>query len=102
MPNLTTKPRKQSARTRRARARTMTRVTLWWTGQPAPKPQALTPHTLRTVFSTPMECLGPALHALGWIRILRRVNGKPTTLWLPPGSPVKRRPVGRPALHTYF
>jgi hypothetical protein len=94
--------RKQTGRTRRARARLMTRVITWWASLPHPRPTALTPNTLQCITATDMQRLAPALRALGWTRILRRVNGKPTTLWLPPGSPIKRRTVGRPALYTYF
>ena len=54
--------------------------------------------TLQRISGIDMQRLAPALHALGWQRILRRVHGKPTTLWLPPGSPVTRRPRGRPRL----
>jgi len=99
---MTLKARKQSARTLRTRARLIAKASKWWAALPYPRPTALTPNTLQNVTGTDMQRLAPALRALGWLRILRRVNGTPTTLWLPPGSPIKRRPVGRPALHTYF
>lgn len=89
-----------TARARRRLARRMSTVATWWASLPYPKPTALTPTTLQRISGIDMQRLAPALHALGWQRILRRVHGKPTTLWLPPGSPVTRRPRGRPRLHT--
>lgn len=88
-----------TARARRRLARRMSTVATWWASLPYPKPTALTPTTLQRITGIDMQRLAPALHALGWQRILRRVHGKPTTLWLPPGSPVTRRPRGRPRLH---
>lgn len=87
-----------TARARRRLARRMSTVATWWASLPYPKPTALTPTTLQRISGIDMQRLAPALHALGWQRILRRVHGKPTTLWLPPGSPVTRRPRGRPRL----
>lgn len=99
MPSARTQP---TGRVRRARARLMTRTTLWWSQlPPSAKPNALTPRTLQTIIGTDMQRLAPALRALCWTRLMRRIHGKPTTIWLPPGSPVQRRPRGRPALHTY-
>ncbi len=92
-----------TGRVRRNRARLMTRITLWWSQLPLDaKPNALTPAMLAHLFNATLQRLAPALRALGWTRLLRRIHGKPTTIWIPPGSPVTRRPRGRPALHTYF
>lgn len=90
-----------TARARRRLARRMSTVATWWASLPYPKPTALTPTTLQRITGIDMQRLAPALRALGWQRILRRVCGKPTTLWLPLGSPVTRRPLGRPRLHNH-
>lgn len=87
---------KSTARARRRLARRMSTVTTWWASLPHPKPQALTPATLHRLTGLDLQRLAPALRALGWTRILRRVNGTPATLWVPPGYPVPRRPIGRP------
>lgn len=87
-----------TARARRRLARRMSTVTTWWASLPYPKPVALTPTTMQRITGMDMQRLAPALRALGWQRILRRIHGKPTTLWLPPGSPVTRRQRGRPRL----
>jgi hypothetical protein len=84
------------SKARRRLARRISNVTTWWASLPYPKPQALTPTTMQRITGLDMQRLAPALLALGWKRILRRVNSKPTTLWLPPGSLVKRRAFGRP------
>lgn len=100
-----TKPqmsRPTTAKFRRTLARRMAQFTTWWASLPHPKPPCLTPATLHRVTGIDLQRLAPALRALGWQRILRRVNGKPTTLWLPPGSPVTRRPRGRPPIHAYL
>ena len=94
--------RSPTARHRRNVARRMAHITTWWASLPEPKPPCATPGTLRTCLGVDPQRLAPALHALGWLRILRRVNGTPTTLWLPPSSPIQRRPRGRPPLHSYL
>lgn len=98
-----------TAKQRRTLSRRMTRVTSWWTALPYPKPRCLTPGALRHLTGLDMQRLAPSLRALGWQRILRRVSGKPTTLWLPPGTTLTKRPRGRPAMrhalitsHTFF
>lgn len=91
-----------TAKHRRTTARRMSKVTTWWAALPYPKPAALTPTTMHRITGMDMQRLAPALRALGWQRILRRVNGRPTTLWLPPGSPVTRHPRGRPPIHAYL
>lgn len=87
-----------TAKQRRTLERRKARVAERWAALPDPKPTALTPGTLESLMGLDMLRLAPALHALGWTRLLRRVNGRPVTLWLPPGSPVSRRPVGRPSV----
>lgn len=91
-----------TAKQRRVLARQTVLAAAWWEALPTPKPPCLTPRTLETITGIRMLRLAPALRALGWQRILRRVNGKTTTLWLPPGSPITRRPRGRPPIHSYL
>lgn len=94
--------RSSTAKYRRTLARRMALCTTWWASLPHPKPTCLTPATLHRVTGMDLQRLAPALRALGWQRILRRVNGKPTTLWLPPSSPITRRPRGRPPIYAYL
>lgn len=91
-----------SKKQRRILARQTMLTAAWWEALPTPKPPCLTPRTLETVTGTGMRRLAPALRALGWVRILRRVNGTTKTLWLPPGSPITRRPRGRPPITSYL
>lgn len=98
-PKMTITP---TARHRRNIARRMSNVLTWWASLPNPKPPCVTPGTLNRCLGIDLQRLAPALRALGWQRILLRVNGRPTTLWLPPSSPITRRPRGRPPLHSYL
>ena len=91
-----------TAKQRRILARQTMLTAAWWEALPTPKPPCLTPGTLEIVTGTRMRRLAPALRALGWQRIMRRVNGTPKTLWLPPGSPITRRPRGRPPITSYL
>lgn len=91
-----------TAKQRRILARQTMLTAAWWQTLPTPKPPCLTPGTLEIVTGTRMRRLAPALRALGWQRITRRVNGTPRTLWLPPGSPITRRPRGRPPITSYL
>lgn len=74
-------------------------VMSWWTSLPAPRPDYITAFALTRALKSPMRRMGAALHALGWRRLVRRVHGRKVTLWLPPGSPITKRPRGRPRLH---
>ena len=87
---------------KRAARRIATRqktVASWWNTLPAPRPDYITAFALSLALRHPMRRMGAALHGLGWRRIVRRVHGRKVTLWLPPGSPITKRPRGRPRLH---
>lgn len=94
--------RPPTARQLRQLKRNVFAVSKWWAHLPDTKPVWFRPTTLTQSLHRPMALLAPALRALGWTRIIRRIHGKPSTLWLPPGSPIKRRPVGGSPMRTYF
>lgn len=92
-----TTPRRARLRAIRKLAERQTRVAMWWASLPAPKPESFTPLAMHLALDTPLRAVAASLRALGWRRIVRRTHGKYIVLWLPPGSPVQPRPVGRQA-----
>ncbi len=67
-------------------------ITKWWESLPTPRPFFFTPQQLSRDLGLVMRCLAPALMAIGWVRIQRRLNHKTGTYWLPPGSPIATWP----------
>ena len=113
-PNTTLQP-SESARARRAAfnrerakaraarrlATRTTRVVSWWTTQPFPRPAALTPSQLHEALGKPTMTYAAALRWLGWTTLVRKDGGKARTLWLPPGSSIRRRPPGGLRIYAY-
>jgi len=89
-------PARKLSRVHRRLASRAARVTTWWAAVKPVKPQYMTPLALTLSIGLPMQRIAAALYFLGWKRIVRRVHGKQVTLWLPPNSTIKTRPVGRP------
>ena len=88
---------KRTARRIAARQKT---VASWWDTLPAPRPDYITAFALSLGLERPMRRMSAALRGLGWRCMVRRVRGRKVTLWLPPGSPITKRPRGRPRLHS--
>jgi hypothetical protein len=74
-------------------------VSVWWDALSYPRPESFTPLALRIAFGGPSNRFSAALRWLGWTHTVRRVHGSKATLWLPPASTVKPRPVGRPRIY---
>ncbi len=89
---------KQSARAARRLAKLQRKVLAWWESVPA---DARRSHYLGAEITTGVRVstvlLGPALNALGWRREQVRLNGRQVGVWVPPGAPSMKRPVGRPS-----
>lgn len=90
--------RRVSLAARRLASRTST-LSMWWDSQRYPRPAYFTPKALERATGQPMRRTAAALRWLGWRRIVRRVWGTQRTLWIPPASPLKPRPRGRPRLY---
>jgi hypothetical protein len=89
----------KSRRLRRTARRFASRtavVAAWWDALQPPKPDFFTTWSLSIALGAPTNRFAAALRRLGWHRTERRVHGTKTTLWLPPNSSIKTRPVGRP------
>ena len=86
-----------SRATRRLVAR-QSHIQKWWASLPTPRPEYFTPLALTLALNENTRRLALALRLLGWQSVVRRVHGKSTRFWLPPDSPVTRRPRGRPRL----
>jgi hypothetical protein len=90
--------RAASARSARRIAKHEHKVLAWWAFVPA---DARRPHYLGADIAdgvgVAMVLLGPALKALGWRREQVRLQGAQIGLWVPPGAPSIKRPVGRPS-----
>ncbi len=88
----------QSARAARRLAKQQRRVLAWWELVPA---GARRSHYLGSEITAGVRVstvlLGPALNALGWRREQVRLNGRQVGVWVPPGAPSMKRPVGRPS-----
>jgi hypothetical protein len=79
--------------------RRLSQLVVWWASVSVPKPTYLTASELRLSTDRPIQALSEALQKLGWKRIIRRFASKRIILWVPPGSPVKPRPRGRPRIY---
>ena len=90
--------RRTARRAQRRLARRAGQVALWSASAP-PHPSYYTAQELKTLLGHPIHHYAPALRWLGWRRIVRTMHRKAVTLWLPPGSPLKPRPRGRPRVY---
>ena len=93
--------RKVSRAARRLASRTAA-ITVWWNRQPEPRPNFLTPMTLTLSLGYPIRRMAAALRWLGWQKVIRRVHGTQTALWLPPTTTLTPRPRGRPRVYASF
>lgn len=93
--------RAQALAARRLASRTA-QVELWWNTVPQPRPTFYAPLALSAALGQPLRRMAAALRWLGWTQIKRRMRGKQVALWLPPGSPVRRRRTGRPRLYPMY
>jgi len=102
---LTPRQRNNSVRNEKRRARRLASrtavITVWWNGQPNPRPDFYTPLSLALALGKPSNRFAPALRWLGWRCIHRLVHGSKATLWLPPTSTIQPRPRGRPRLYDF-
>jgi hypothetical protein len=87
-----------SARCARRIAKHERKVLAWWACVPA---DARRTHYLGADIAAgvgvAMVLLGPALKALGWRREQVRLDGAQVGVWVPPGAPSIKRPLGRPS-----
>lgn len=87
-----------SARAARRSLKMQRKVSAWWaTLAPDARRAHYTGAQLAQLVGQPVTLLGPGLLALGWRREIVRINVDQTALWLPPGAPSIKRPVGRPS-----
>ncbi len=75
------------------------RIGPWWRGLPLPKPAYFRPRELELALNVPITVLARPLRVLGWRSIVRSFDGMQQTVWLPPGSPIQKRPPGRPRIY---
>lgn len=94
-------PRRTARRTARRLTERQRAITSWWHGLPEPRPDYITSFALALALGRPVRRVAGALRAMGWRCLVRRVHGRKVTLWLPPGSPITKRPRGRPRRHTF-
>jgi hypothetical protein len=84
---------KQSRANRRL-SRRAAQIAVWWSKLPKPRPTYLRPAVLEQSLGMTLQRAAASLRWLGWQRITRRMQGKTTTIWLPPASPLKPRQRG--------
>jgi hypothetical protein len=88
-----------TARAARRLLKMQRKVSAWWHPLPTEARAAYyTGAQVAAAVGQPITALGPALGALGWRRELVRIDTEQVGLWLPPGAPSIKRPVGRPSL----
>lgn len=89
---------KQPARATRRLAKHQRMVRAWWESVPADSRRS---HYLGTEITAGVGAstvrLGPALQSLGWRREQVRLDGRQVGVWVAPGAPSIKRPVGRPS-----
>lgn len=87
-----------SARAGRRSLKMQRKVSAWWaTVGPNARRAHYTGAQLTELVGQPITSMGPGLLALGWRREVVRLNVDQVALWLPPGAPSIKRPVGRPS-----
>jgi hypothetical protein len=86
-------------RTARRLASRSSAVSMWWDALRQPRPEFFTPMSLSLALGGPTNGFAAALRWLGWRNTVRRVHGTKVTLWLPPTTTIKPRPVGRPRIY---
>lgn len=83
--------------------RYVTSIDAWWSSLSVSERRPYwSPGELEASLSTPMRALAAALCLGGWHRVVRRLDGRMVTLWIPPapwGTDPRRRPVGRPSIN---
>ena len=86
-----------SARDARQLAKLLHKVSVWWDSMPQDTRRAhyIGAHIAGAV-GTPLATLSPALAALGWRSQQMRLAGRRVNVWVAPGTPIIRRPLGRP------
>lgn len=93
--SITTPARQRTEkRAERRLSKRSAQIAVWWSKLPRPRPIAYRPKALELALGINMQRAAASLRWLGWQRIVRSIQGKPTTLWLPPASPLKPRPSG--------
>lgn len=97
------RPRRLNPSSARRTQRSLTQQTaaaaLWWASYPEPRPLYLSTADLELATGIPILRATRALRALGWRCITSTIAGQKATRWLPPGSPTKARPIGRPRVY---
>lgn len=94
-PNTT--PGASTARETRKLAKLRQKVRSWWDSMPQDTRRAhyIGAQITRDV-GAPLATLSPALTALGWRSQQMRISGKRVRVWIAPGTPIFKRPIGRP------
>lgn len=88
-----------TARAGRRTTKMQRKVSAWWeTLAPEARCAHYTGAQIADAVGLPITSLGPGLLALGWRREVVRLNVDQVGLWLPPGAPSIKRPVGRPPI----
>ena len=88
-----------TARAGRRVTKMQRKVSAWWETLASEARRAhYTGAQIADAVGLPITSLGPGLLALGWRREVVRLNVDQVGLWLPPGAPSIKRPVGRPSI----
>ena len=89
---------KSSARAARRLTKLQRKVLIWWDGVPQETRRGYyLGHEISAAVAVAAVALGPALRSLGWRREQVRLQGQQVGVWVAPGAPSVKRPIGRPS-----